>query len=266
VAELSVYLRLAQAQVRGQVSYRASFLLNCVGQGVAQATDLVVILILFGRVASLGAFDVHAVLLFYALAGLAFGLADLFFGSIENLPRLVRTGTFDVLLMRPLETLSQLLVSDIQLRRLGRVVTSLGVLTYSLSTMDIHWTPAKVLITVLAPVSGTLIFGSIFVAANTVSFWFIEARELANAVTYGGNYLTSYPITIYNDVLRYLLAYLVPGAFVSYYPALILLGRADPLGAPAWFGWLSPLVAALAATVAGALWRFAVRHYRGTGS
>lgn len=266
MAELSIYLRLAHAQIRGQVSYRASFLLNCLGQGIAQGTDLVVILILFSRVASLGGFDVHAVLLFYALAGLAFGLADLIFGSIERLPTLIRDGTFDVLLLRPLETLAQLLVSDLQLRRIGRIATALGVLAYSISTLDIQWTPAKVLLTVLAPVSGTLIFGSIFVAANTVSFWFIDARELANTVTYGGNYLTSYPITIYNHVLRYLLAYLVPGAFVSYYPALILLGRPDPLGAPSWIGWLSPLVAVLAATVAGALWRFAVRHYRGTGS
>jgi ABC-2 type transport system permease protein len=69
VADLAIFTRLARAQIRGQLSYRSSFLMNCVGQALAQANDLVVILIVFGRVASLGGFDIRAVLLFYALSG-----------------------------------------------------------------------------------------------------------------------------------------------------------------------------------------------------
>ena len=99
-----------------------------------------------------------------------------------------------------------------------------------------------------------------------MSFWFIDARELANSVTYGGSSLTSYPITVFNEWLRALLAYVVPGAFVAYYPALTLLDHADPLGAPHWLGWLDTPVALLAATAAALIWRTAVRHYRGTGS
>lgn len=266
MADLAIFARLARAQVRGQLSYRSSFVMNCFGQALAQANDLVVILIVFGRVASLGGFDIRAVLLFYALSGMSFGLADMAVGSIERLPDYIRTGTFDVVLMRPLGTLLQLFASDFQLRRIGRVLTAFGVLVYVLSTSDIHWSPAKALLLVLTPVAGAAIFGSIFVAANSVSFWFVDARELANTVTYGGSYLTSYPINIYAGWMRTLLAYLVPGAFVAYYPGLTLLDHADPLGAPAWFGWLDTPVAVLAAVLAGLIWRSAVRHYRGTGS
>jgi ABC-2 type transport system permease protein len=53
---------------------------------------------------------------------------------------------------------------------------------------------------------------------------------------------------------------------VAYYPALVLLGRPDPLGLPEWVGWCSPLVAVAAAALAGIAWRFGVRHYRSTGS
>jgi ABC-2 type transport system permease protein len=266
VAEASVYARLARAQIRGQLAYRGSFVMNCVAQGIAQAADLVVIAVVFSRVAALGGFDIHSVLLFYAFSGLSFGLADLTVGSIERLPAYIRTGTFDVVLVRPLGTLFQLFASDFQLRRIGRALTAFGTLVYVLSTADIHWTPAKMLLLVLTPLAGAAIFGSIFVAANSVSFWFIDARELANSVTYGGSYLTSYPITVFNEWLRALLAYVVPGAFVAYYPALTLLDHADPLGAPLWLGWLDTPVAGLAATAAALIWRTAVRHYRGTGS
>jgi ABC-2 type transport system permease protein len=252
--------------VRGQLGYRGSFALNCLAQAIAQASDLLVILVVFGRVARLGGFDIHAVLLFYAFSGLSFGLADMAVGSIERLPVYIRTGTFDVVLIRPLGTLLQLFVGDFQLRRLGRALTAFGVLVYVLSTSDIHWSLAKAVLLVLTPLAGAGIFGAIFVAANSVSFWFVDARELANTVTYGGSYLTSYPITVFTDWVRALLAYIVPGAFVAYYPALTLLDHADPLGAPTWLGWLDTPVAVLAAAVAALLWRTAVRHYRGTGS
>jgi ABC-2 type transport system permease protein len=53
---------------------------------------------------------------------------------------------------------------------------------------------------------------------------------------------------------------------VAYQPALALLGRADPLGLPAWAGFVSPLVALVAAGAAAVGWRAGIRHYRSTGS
>ena len=266
VTSFGTYRHLVAAQVRGQLSYRSSFVLNCFGQMLAQCTDLVVILVLFSRVASLGGFGVRDVLLIYSLAGLSFGLADLVVGSIDQLPTFIRTGEFDVVLLRPLGTLAQLAASDFQLRRLGRVITALGVLGYVLSTSDLDWTVARVALLVVTPLAGMVIFSSIFVAANSVCFWFIDSRELANTVTYGGSYFTSYPITVFTGWLRTFLAYVVPGAFVAYYPALVLIGRADPLGAPTWLCSVSPVVALLSALGAATVWRRAVRHYRGTGS
>ena len=40
----------------------------------------------------------------------------------------------------------------------------------------------------------------------------------------------------------------------------------DPLGAPGWVAWGTPVVAVLAAGVAAAVWRIGIRHYRSTGS
>ena len=74
------------------------------------------------------------------------------------------------------------------------------------------------------------------------------------------------PITIYGPWLRRMMCYVVPGAFVAYFPALALLGRPDPLGLPEALQWSSPLVAAIAVTGARLVWRTGVRHYQGTGS
>ncbi|MEU4764715.1 ABC-2 family transporter protein [Actinosynnema sp. NPDC023794] len=262
----SVYVKLVGARLRGQMSYRASFLMQCLAQAINQLAELAIILVLFNRVSALGGFSVSEVVLMYAIAGTAFGIADMVAGQLDELPAYIRTGTFDVLLLRPLGTLAQMMASDLHLRKVGRIVAGVGALVYALSHNDIAWSAWTAGLVVLAPISGAVIFSSIWVAANAVCFWVVDGQELANTVTYGSNAFTSYPATVYGPWLRRFFAFVIPGAFVAYYPALALLDRPDPLGGPALLGWISPLVAGAAAVVAGLVWRTAVRHYRGTGS
>ena len=262
----SIYLRIIASRVRSQLTYRTSFALDVVAQFIGQSIELVVILVLFTQVNSLGGFSAQEVLLIYGLAATAFGLADLAVGQVEELPNFIRTGEFDVMLLRPLGTLAQLLSADIALKRLGRVAAGMLVLSWSLATIDLPWTPARLLLAVITPITGAVILAAIWVAANSVSFWIVDGREMANSFTYGSSFSTSYPITIYGPWLRRALCYAVPAAFVAYFPAIGLLGRPDPLGLPAALQWSSPLVAVLAVTVAGLIWRSGVRHYQGAGS
>jgi ABC-2 type transport system permease protein len=262
----TVYGRIIASRIRSQLAYPVSFALDVVAQIIGQAIELIVILVVFTQVSTLGGFSLGEVLLIFGLAATAFGLADLTVGQIEELPDYIRTGELDVMLLRPLGTLAQLLSADVSIKRLGRVGTGLAVLGWSLATAGIDWTPSRVLLAVVAPLAGAVILSSIWVAANTVSFWLVDGREVANAFTYGSNFSTSYPINIYAPWLRRVMCYAVPSAFVAYFPALGLLGRPDPLGLPAALQWSSPLVAALTVAAAGLVWRSGVRHYQGTGS
>ncbi|WP_309117201.1 ABC-2 family transporter protein [Saccharothrix sp.] len=263
---VETYARLLVARLRGQFSYRTSFTIEVFAEALVQAIELAAITILFSHVTALGGFEVHEVILMYAISSTAFGLADLTAGQLNELPNYIRAGSFDMLLLRPLGTLPQVMVADIRLKRIGRTLFGLAAMAYALSHNDIAWTPAKVALAAAAPLAGAVIFGSVWVVACAVCFWLVEGQELANSVTYGSNAFTSYPVTVYSGWLRRLMAFVVPGAFVAYYPGLALLGRDDPLGGPAFLGWISPLVALAAAVGAGLVWRFAVRHYRGTGS
>lgn len=261
-----VTVRLLGSRMRSQLAYRASFVLDAVAQGLAQGVELVVILVLFGRVERLGGFDAEEVLLLYALAGISFGLADLVVGQLDDLPRWIRTGELDVLLLRPLPVLLQLVTSDLQLKRLGRVVFAAGVLIVVLGRLRVDPSPLAALLVVVTPLVGAVILGAIWVATCAVSFWVVEGRELANAFTYGSALSTAYPVTVFGPWLRRLLCFAVPSAFVAYFPALAILGREDPLGLPHALRYAAPLVAVVAVAVAALVWRAAVRHYQGAGS
>jgi ABC-2 type transport system permease protein len=266
VEALRVYRSLVVAQVRSQLQYRLSFALDLSGAFLISFLDFLAVLVIFHNVPRLAEWNVHEVAFLYAASTISFALTDLTIGHLDDFPNRIRDGTFDVMLLRPRGTLLQVIASDFSLRRLGKLAQALIILAYALSTLNIDWDPGRVAMLLLMIPTGAIVFGAVWVAGTCLAFWTTEGGEFTNAFTYGGNFLAQYPINIYSEWLRRFLAYLVPMAFVCYFPALYVLDKPDPLGMPSWLRFASPLVAVLASLVAGLAWRFAVRHYRSTGS
>ena len=263
---LAVYRHLVMASVRSQLAYPTSFALQCAGQALVQLEDMVVIVVLFSRIGAMGGFTRQEVLLIFSLAGVSFGLADLLIGSLDRVGELVRAGTLDALLLRPVPAMTQICAAEFALRRLGKVVTALAILGYVLATSHIGWTPLRAAMLVITPLTGLVLFGAIWVTATATTFWLLEGQELPNSVTYGSGLFTSYPVSVFSGWLLRLMAFVVPGAFVAYYPALAILGKPDPLGLPTVLPYSAPVVAVLAAGLAALAWRAGLRHYVGTGS
>ncbi len=262
----TAYRHLVGAQVRSQSQYRASFVADVVGSLLFGVIDVASVVVIFRVTPTLGGFAFPEVFLMTALAGCAFAMGDLAVGNVERLRQYVRSGLFDALLVRPLGSLTQLAAMDVATRRVGRVAFGVAIVVVAATQAPVSLTAARLALLVVTPVAGALIFGAIFVATATVAFWWIESGEIANGLTYGGLTFAQYPITIYGTLFRRLFAYAVGFAFVAYYPALALLDRADPLGAPAMLGYCSPVVAVASVIAAGLMWRTGVRHYRSTGS
>ena len=265
-ATFTAYRHIVAAQVRSQAQYRTSFVVDIVGSVFFGVLDIASVLVLFRVAPTLGGFAFADVFLMATLASTAFAIADLLVGNVERLRVYVRSGLLDAVLVRPLGVLAQLAAIDVAPRRVGRVVFGVGMLAVAVAQAPLALTPLALVLLVVTPLAGAVIFGGVFVATATVAFWWIESGEIANGLTYGGHDFTQYPITIYGALFRRLLAYGIGFAFVAYYPALALLGRRDPLGAPAFLGYTSPLAAVIVAAGAALLWRTGVRHYRSTGS
>lgn len=261
-----IYLSLIGAQARAQASYRASFWLDMLGNVIFLGADMLTILVIFGKVPALAGFGLAETMVIFGLGASAFSLADLMVGNIEKINDYVRTGLLDIVLIRPLGTLAQLLALDVGYRRLGRLVYSIAIMIVATHYAQVQWTPVRVLLAVITPIVGAVFFSAYFVATSTVAFWWVESRNMANALIYGGREFVSYPMGLFEGWFRRVVAFGLGFGFVAYYPALGLLGRADPLGGPGWLVWCGPLVAALAAGLSTLIWRTAVRHYRSTGS
>ena len=77
------------------------------------------------------------------------------------------------------------------------------------------------LLTVLMLVAATVIFTAVFIALACIQFWTIDSAEVANAFTYGGNTVTQYPLTVFPSEVLKAMTFVVPLAFVNWYPSLL---------------------------------------------
>jgi ABC-2 type transport system permease protein len=260
------YWILAGMWVRSTTAYRASFVIMTVSQFWITVIDFVAVIVMFTHVKTLGGFDLAEVALLYGTASLSFGLSDLAVGNIEHLGKRVRSGTFDQMLVRPIPTIVSMAADQFALRRVGRIAQAVLILGWALLHVHVDWSAGRLAMVPLMIVSGSVIYGSVFVLGAAVQFWSTDSAEVANAFTYGGNFLAQYPMTIYPGDLVRGMTFVIPMAFVNWYPTLYVLDHSDPLGLPSTLRFLSPVVALLVAVVAWLVWRAGVRRYRSTGS
>jgi ABC-2 type transport system permease protein len=183
---------------------------------------------------------------------------------VERIGVYVRTGRLDQMLTKPVPLLVQVCADQFTLRRLGRISQAGIVFAWAATYVD--WTPSRVLVAVMMAASSTVIFFALFTGFSCIQFWTTDASEFANAFTYGGNTLTQYPLSIFPREIMLALTFVLPIAFVNWYPCLYLLGREDPFGLPTWLQFCSPIAAGVSLAGALVIWRFGVRHYTSTGS
>lgn len=265
-SDVGPYRALLGSRLQSQTAYRTSFGMDVLGSLATGVVEFGEIYVIFSNVDALGGLDFAAVALIYALAITSFSLADMIVGHLDSLPTLLRMGTLDAYLLRPLPVLTQLVTSDIALRRLGRTAVGVTIMAVALGASEVAWSPTAVLILGMAIVAGTAIYSAVFVCAAAVQFWLVEGGEVTNSFVYGGNYAATFPASIYTTPLRIFLTFVLPSAFVSYLPVLVLLDLPGPPGFPQWLGWCSPLAAAGIWAVAATGWRLGLRHYTGAGS
>lgn len=263
---LRLYGRYIDISFRSQMQYRASFVMLSVGHGLMTGLEFLGIWALFDRFAALDTWSLPEVAFFYGLINIAFALCDACSRGFDAFAATVKSGDFDRLLLRPRSTALQLAGQELTLKRIGRIAQGLVVLLWAADALELAWTPDKLLLVAFAILGGACLFYGLLVLQATLAFWTTESLEIVNAVTYGGVETAQYPLAIYREWFRRFFTYVIPLACVSYYPALGILERPDPLGSGPLFQWLAPTIGLLFFAICLRVWQVGVRHYRSTGS
>ncbi|HEY1866776.1 MAG TPA: ABC-2 family transporter protein, partial [Candidatus Cybelea sp.] len=119
----------------------------------------------------------------------------------------------------------------------------------------------------LIVVGGALIDLGISLVVATCSFWFVRVDTIRWVVMSLEQDFTRYPISIYTRGVRIVLTFVLPFAFMNYFPATYFLQKAEVgLHLSPVIGLLTPAIGLAWLGAAYAFWIVGLRHYQGTGS
>ncbi|HWV23423.1 MAG TPA: ABC-2 family transporter protein [Thermomicrobiales bacterium] len=259
---LRIYFTLQLAQLRAAVEYRGDFWIGIVGAMLQQAAGLVFISALFSQIPDVKGWTVWNIALLYGLAMIPKGITELFCDGPWMLRTKVNTGEFDRVLVRPISPALQSATAIVSIHGLGQVILGIIVLWLGMSrsAMGFSWWMIPFLgVTIL---SGTIMIGAINYIINMIGFWEPSAQSALPTMVALFIDFAKFPLDIYNLVIKGLVTIVIPYAFISYFPALVLLHRDTGWR---WLGFATPLAAALVVMFTAWLWGKALNRYQGVG-
>lgn len=250
--------------LKTRLEYKKDFFVGIFANLIATLSGLLFIYLLMdGKVVpSLKGWSREEILFIYGYSMISMA----FFSTVSrNLygfgDRYVIQGQFDNILMRPLNSLCQVLFESFNLDVIGSfflgvflIVKSSHNLGLSFQIFDSFWI-------IFSGFCGGVIVLSVFVALASFSFHF-EDRVGIMPPFYSLIHFSRYPLSIFSNVIQFILSFIVPFAFASFYPATHFF---DKKGYEV-FCYMTPVVALICASVAYAFWQFGVSKYSSTGN
>ncbi|MNZ52135.1 hypothetical protein D3C78_699720 [compost metagenome] len=260
---MRMYWKYVSILFKSQMQYRTSFWLLTLGQFLVPFSVFAGLYFLFERFEQIKGWSFQEVALCFAVIHLAFAISECFARGFDSFSSLIVGGDFDRVLVRPRGTVIQVLGSNFEFTRVGRMIQSILVLLWAVSQLSIEWTILKGITLLFMIVSGVFIFTGIFILAATMCFWTVQGLEVANIFTDGGREMAQYPLQIYKKWVMRFFTFIIPFGGVNYLPMLYVLDKAN--GQEVLY-MLSPLGGIVFILPCLLVWRIGVRHYRSTGS
>lgn len=256
-----LYWKYVKILFKSQLEYRTSFILLSIGQIFVPFSVFLGIYFLFQRLQEIKGWSLWEVALCYGIIHIAFSLTECFARGFDNFSRLVVTGDFDRILVRPRSTIVQVLGSQFEFTRIGRLFQAVVIFIIALTKVQIDWNIIKILTFILMIISGIFIFAGIYMIGATLCFFTIEGLEVINILTDGGREISQYPINIYKDWVKKLFTFVIPYGVVNYLPLLYVLGKNNQV-----IYAFTPLLGILFIIPCILIWNYGVKHYLSTGS
>src|SRR5689334_17419761 len=262
---LELYWAYVKFYFRAQREYPANFIVGNIANFYTYFLVYANFWILTQKFGSLGGWSFDQVSLLYSLNLLSYDLAGiLFWYSIYGLEDAIVRGDLDRYLVRPRGVIVQLVCQQFGFSFVGQVLAVLTFLVPTLLRLPAALAPARLLYLAVALLSACLLQAGAIILVGALGFWLTRTRDLGNIFYYSLRGFVNFPLNMFPGFLQVGLTFILPWAFINYYPALILLDRAGS-GLQFALGLAAPLVGALFFWFALQVFHRGLDRYTGAG-
>lgn len=256
-----LYFEFLKQNAKTMLEYKTDFVVGVVSTFINQFYGIFFVWVIFENIKQIHGWTFYEITFVYGLLTMAKGLDMFFFDNLSCLGlEYVREGTFDIFMIRPISPLFQLIASYMQQDGIGLLILGIVVITKSLAELHISLGFFDIVMLILFVISGTAIISAINLIMATTGFKTVNSYILMSSVNTFQDFAL-YPVLIYPKIISFFLTWILPFAFVSFYPADYFLHKGYHS-----YALLTPVVAIVLWIIALRVWKFGIEHYESTGS
>lgn len=221
---LRIYKECIKISFASAATYRFNFILDISILLISNLLFPLVTILIYNSGSSYPGWNFYEVLLIQSVFIISTGFADMLFNGIlwATMHHIV-DGTFELVLIKPVDCTFLLLASNFQINSIALVLGGITVSVLSIVKLGG--------ITILGVLSSLLLFlgglfvmlGFAFMMAATSFKWVANSRipEIFDSAKQFGNY----PQSIFPKVLAGIISFVIPVSMIGFFPASALLGR-----------------------------------------
>lgn len=202
----------------------------------------------------------------YGLSVISHALSMIFFVQGWFMGFVILEGDLDRLLTRPLSVVYQLFFTNVNIFGVTDLGPGIIVFAYGCIKTGFVLTPMNLLLILAMLVGATFIRGGIYLIVGSTSFWTRSVADIGAFSQEIFDKTTMYPLSMYPEGLQFILTYMIPIGWVSYYPVSGLLQMEGVGSGSNSYVWITLLVGILVMTVAACVFRLGLKKYESAGN
>jgi len=259
------YLRLLAIQLRisiaSAIAYRANFVLEGAMSLLWTSITLLPLIVVFEGRTQVAGWDAPSALIviayFMAVRAVLEGLIS---PSLVDLVEKIRTGSFDYVLLKPVDAQAMISASRYEPWKVFELAGALAVAIYAFVQRGTPPAAADLALGIVLFGTGLVATYALWILCAAASFWVVRLDNLMYLL--GAIFDTArWPVQVFPAAWRFVFTFVIPIAVMTTYPAMALLGKLDLEHALATAGGAVVLL-----VISRLVWRTAIRSYTSASS
>ncbi len=223
------YMRLYKGLVsqffKVMMQSKVDFIMGLAGFFFTQILGLTFLLLVFRQIPHLNGWSFEQLVFIYGLAQIPRGIDHLLTDNIWLVAyRYVINGDFDRYMLRPMNVLFQVISEKLQPDAIGELAVGIVLMVRALILGVVSMDGVKVIMFLVSMIAGAVIYTAIKLFFASLAFWVKQSGPFLQ-LAYEMADFAKYPIEIYNRLIRFILTWVIPFAFVAYLPALYFMDK-----------------------------------------
>lgn len=222
--DMRIILRFMIISFKKTYTYKFEMVMTIIHMLFALSFTIIFWYTLLSIVPDVGGWNFKELMVYTAVVFLGDGIGGVFFG-FRDMPQLIINGELDKYLSRPVNAMICLLFENVSvIFYIEQLVVSIMLMVVALWGIKLNISLLNVFISFIMLVTGAVLINLLFGILSFLSFWFGHTENLYGLLESITD-VKQYPVSVFPADIRTFLTCFIPVAFVSYYPAAVLLGK-----------------------------------------